>query len=909
MILKKLLAFTAMAGIAGAFVAADLALLYRTYLRADYVRAELESYFGRPVKLGDLTAGVFSGVVASGFEVPGRDRADFLKAERIRITLDKGKLMDGEVSIAAVELHRPLVRLEMDKEGNCELLEFIADVAGRAGTEGAKTGAIPKVHVRHGTLVFSHAAFVKAGVPLTVQNVDANILPFGPGEFVVDGTADAGDLGIWKIDGRINTDSGRLEIRFSTQGLVVGEQTVAGFSEEVGRAYRTYNLKGPVDASVRFTHDAKAARPVQLRAELTARGIEITYANFPYRVVNVEGQIALKDDGIEFHEMRARMWMKDGVETAEEVPGQAPAEIWMNGMTDGYLRESAYKLYFDIRNLPVTPKLRAALQSGAQNVYDMFSPSGSVSGKVEVVKEPGPDLPIVHNIEMEMQSCSATFKPFPYPVTDATGKIILRGDDLRIIGARCRHKEAWFDVDAHLSSIEPDGSIEVMVSGKGIPLDEEARVALPEAVRSVWTHFKPEGKIDLAWKTTRAEGPDKELEYDVTIQPRGLKASYDGVPYPLTDLKGEVWTNAKEVRIDRLAGKHGSANVAVRGTVKGLDRDLPAYELTIDAEEVPIDGELRAALPDEFATMILDIGLKGVVKIDKLSFRKGTEGMRAGQMEYNAKGISLFDASFDAGLEFRDAVAELGNLQGRIDDDQHRLTAQLRPSRLRVEDLSVTNLTGNVMFAGGQLSLQDLEGSCYDGTIKGFVIFIVDTAEHQTSLNVVDIDLLQLTKDTSYAGKNITGKVSGELNLTGTGGDSNSFNGSGQLALKDSELWEVPVFVGIFTKLSLGKKDKFESGFVRFGIDKGTRKLKVRELKFDSRSLKLTSEKGWMDFDGNMRMILHPNFERSGLPALFLKIFDQLIEGTLAISVKGTFKQPDVSVEPSVDILRLIDAK
>ena len=891
--------------IVAGFAALDLLLLKQTYLRPEYVAGEIESLVGRPVRLGDIRLSA-NGITASGFEVPGHDRLDFLKADRIRISLDRGKLLDGQVAIADIDLDGPQVRLEIDREGRCELLDLISEVVGRIGKKGqAKGGAIPKIHVRGGTLVFRHQTLMKGEASLTVKNVTADILPYGPDEFVVDGSVDAGELGIWKIEGRIDTATGRNEIRFSTRGLVLGPHSVAAFGEEVQRAYEMYKAAGPVDASVLFVNNAGEEKPLRLVADVTARGIEITYGNFPYRVVGVEGLIRLKDDGIEFQNMSAKMWVDaEGRETTTPQRGQEPATITMSGMTDGYDKVAAYKLYFDIDHLPVNTKLRNALQPSTQNVYDMFSPTGSVEGKVNVIREHGLGLPVIHNVKMNLVACTATFKPFPYPVTDATGEVELLGDRLFIRNARAQHNGAWFTVNGELTSIEPEGGIKVTVDATGVPLDPAAKQALPPAVRQIWEHFDPVGAIDLHWVTTRPVGPDKELEYDVTIRPQGMKARYDGVPYPLTDVSGEVWTNAKEVRITRLQGKHGPANVGIRGTVSQLDT-VPAYDLTIDAEEVPIDGELRAALPDDFADLMTDINLKGVVKVEKLNFKKGGPDLEEGHVQYTSAGISLFEASFDAGLEYRKAVAELASINGFITEKEHTLSGRIRTGTLLIEDFRIKNLTGNVRLAGGELFLQDLESTCYDGRLKGSVNLNLESKEFVVEMKATEIDLLQLTLDTTMAGKNITGKVDAEMRIDGTGSDSNRFGGHGELVLKDSELWQVPLFVGIFTKLQLGRQDPFESGYVRFDIGRG--RLKVKSGTMHSKSLDLEAEKGsWMDFDGRLGLLLSPSFKDRKWFALPLKLIDQLLEGTMGIRVSGTFKNPDTSLAPKLDIMRMI---
>ncbi|NUN48979.1 MAG: hypothetical protein HUU15_09150 [Candidatus Brocadiae bacterium] len=900
--LRKLLAFGGMFLIVAGLAAVDAVLAHRSFLRKEYVIQEMERLVGRPVHLGSVDFGILDGFVAEKFEIRRRDHGPFLSADRIRLTLDRGRLLTGQVAISSVELTGPRVRLGIGEDGRSDLIDLVSDITRQAAGSGAEGGPIPRIHVRDGEFVFAYAAIMPDGREIAVRDADVNILPYGDHEFVIDGSADAGILGRWIIEGKIDTRTGRSDLRVSTRGLRIGPESVAAFGPEILRVYDMYRGQGLVDAVATGIYDPREAKPLRVVAEITARGISIQYGNFPYKVVNVEGMLRLKDDGIEFQGMQARMWPCDDADGVSEVPipGVPPLEITMNGSTDGYVRESAYTLHFTILNLPVNAKLRNSLEGNAQNVYDMFAPAGSLNGKVEVLKAAGAGSPLVHNIEMDLVDCTATFKPFPLPIREASGQIRLKGHELFIENARCRHKDAWFRVDGHLTSLDNEGGITVTVRTDGVPLSEDARLALPPAVREIWDHFNPSGSIALNWVTRREPGPDKPLTYDVTVSPLGIKACYDGVPYPLENIRGEIWTDAQQVEIRRLTGKKGTAGIEIRGHVTGLE-GTPAYDLTVNGEEIPVDGTLRAALPSDFSDIIDAIGLKGLVKVDKLRFRKGGN-LAEGTARYEAKSVSLFEASFDAGLGFRQGVLELGTIDGSITPDEHRLFAKLQNTSLDVEGYRLRNLSGQVQFLGDQLYLEKIEGTCYDGRVSGRVLYNVADSKWKIEMKAAEIDLLQLTRDSAMAGKNITGKASGGLVLEGEGGDSPTYFGHGHLDFDKSELWDVPLLARLFGVLNFGKKDVFDKGFIDFKV--GSRRFKVVRMLMESRSVDLSSDRGYLDFDGEIRLKMHPSFK--GIPVIG-PILGPLIKGLSAVYIEGKFKDPNVSVMPTMDVDKIFE--
>ncbi|MCC6737659.1 MAG: hypothetical protein IT452_01330 [Planctomycetia bacterium] len=896
MIMRKLLAFALMGLFVATLLAADTVLAYRTFLNRDFVTGELERLVGRRVLLHDISFGPLEGLVASDVEILKRDGSGFLRAGRIRVMLDRTQLLRGKVAIATVELDRPMVRLEITRDGRGELIELVSEIARHAGETQAKGGPVPHITVRDGELVFAYEALMKEGLEIAVRDVDVNILPYGAGEqFVLQGSADASPLGRWQIEGRIDTATGKSDLRLETKALEVGPQTVAAFGDEVQRVYGMYQVRGPVDATVKGTYDPAAEKPVTVVAEAVPRGISVEYANFRYKVLNVVGLMRLKDDGIEFQGMSARFWPRGpGGESAEPVPGAEPIEITMSGSTDGYVGESAYTLHFNIENLPINPKLRGALQHDAANVYDLFNPAGRLRGKVDVIKPHGAGIPITHNIEMSMVDCSATFKPFPLPVTNVTGLIVLRGDELSIEGARARHRDSWFTVNGHLTSIDAEGGIEVTVDTDNVRLSEETRVALPPAVRAVWGHFAPEGSIGFHWVTKREPGVDKELTYDVTVRPRGMKATFDGVPYTVTNITGEVWTDAKRVEVRRIDGEHGKASLQIRGNVDHLDGD-PAYDLSISGTNIPIDGDLRAALPESFKRMMTDMNLKGNVDIQGLTFRKGGPDLVDGESRFDAVLIQLKDGSFDAGLEYRSINADISVQFGSMSPKSSTVRTHIKDASFRIEDLKIQGVRANPSLKDGLLMIDDISATCYDGLLQGNVAFNTETADWKVDLKLVDVDLLQLTRDTTFTGKNITGRAGGELQMKGNGGNSNGFTGQGGVFLKESELYEVPLLVSIFRVMEFaGTRDVFEKGTVTFDI--ADRRFNLKDFLLESKSMDLISDKGFLDFDGKLMLKMNPKIKGLiGVPFKPLQAFSALL-------VTGSFKDPKSRVMLTADL-------
>lgn len=866
---RKLCAFAFMFVLVLGVAAADLALSCAAFVRREFVAEELEKLAGRPVHIERVSFGIFRGFLAEGVEIRRPGRAPLLSAGAIRLTLDPVRLLRGQVAIASVTVEKPFVHLDVLEDGRAELFELVHEISRHVG-EGPP-GDVPRITVRGGSFDYSQAGITGAEKRVSVRDVRADIMPFGPGQVVVRGSLDGGALGAWTFEGPVDVASGKTEVRAETRSLDVCERCLEPFGDAVRTVYRRYNASGPVDVSVSARYDPDASRPLRLAADVAARGLSIEYANFPYRVDGIEGVMRLRDDGIEFRNMSARPG------------GKAPMSITMTGSTDGYVAESAYELDFAIDGMPLDRKLRGALEPATQKVFDMFGAAGAVRGRVKVHKPSGAAERPVHDIDMSLLDCSATFAPFPLPVTQATGLILLRGEALTIQGVRCRHGDAWFRVDGQLTSLDADGGIEVTVDTESLALSTAVKEALPPAVRDVWDHLDPSGRVGIHWETKRAPGADSELCHDVTVKALGASACFDAVPYRLSGLVGEVRTDGKTVHVKGLEGSHGDATIGVRGTVTGLEGTM-GYDLTFDAREIAVDGDLLAALPESAAKTLRDLGVRGRLGVTGLQVRDDGR--------FDAGKVTIKDGSLDAGLDFREMEASL-TLSGR----GNVVHARLADSSMRVAGLKLEHLGAILSLDDGQVHVSDVEGTCYGGRLRAAVAVDPGTSRWALDLSLKDVDMLALTRDTSFIGKNISGKAGGRLKIHGTGGSTRSIRGDGSVDIRDGALWEVPVMAGLFPIVKPERRDVFDRGSGEFYFEDGF--LVARRASLESKTLDLVAEpESWIDMKGRLGLLLRPTVRHSGP-------FGPLLRGVVGVYVTGTFKEPKTKTKAAVDLRRI----
>ena len=89
------------------------------------------------------------------------------------------------------------------------------------------------------------------------------------------------------------------------------------------------------------------------------------------------------------------------------------------------------------------------------------------------------------------------------------------------------------------------------------------------------------------------------------LTPRRLAATPRSVPYRLDQLTGSVTILPDKVLLKDLVAHHGATKVKLSGT--GLTGAQQVWDFTVAADDVPVDDDLRRALPDALADLLKSI--------------------------------------------------------------------------------------------------------------------------------------------------------------------------------------------------------------------------------------------------------------------------------------------------------------
>ena len=121
------------------------------------------------------------------------------------------------------------------------------------------------------------------------------------------------------------------------------------------------------------------------------------------------------------------------------------------------------------------------------------------------------------------------------------------------------------------------------------------RQALPPEVGPVWDRVGVlAGTVDAAVSLSWQNWP--EVKSSAALQLHQVNVRPEAFPYVVEEINGRVRWADSIVTLDSLQGTHGRSPISVNGQVH-VNADQTRLELAIDASDVSLDEDLRAALP------------------------------------------------------------------------------------------------------------------------------------------------------------------------------------------------------------------------------------------------------------------------------------------------------------------------
>jgi AsmA-like C-terminal region len=223
---------------------------------------------------------------------------------------------------------------------------------------------------------------------------------------------------------------------------------------------------------------------------------------------------------------------------------------------------------------------------------------------------------------------------------------------------------------------------------------------------------------------------------------------------------------------------------------------------------------------------------------------------------------------------------------------------------------NLDHVSGGVDWVSNMVALTNVQGAFYHGRISGEAVFDCSPVEGNLvafNAQVTDADLHSLVADLHTATNHLEGRLTGVLDITHANtADPHSWNGGGQVDLRDGLIWEIPIFGFLSPVL-----DTFQKGWGQSRVDRGSATFTITNSLIHSDNLLFRAPavqieyRGTVDFSGQVNATVQAQLLR-GMPlvgpllsialAPFTKLFEYKVTGTLT----------NPKSEPQYDITKLI---
>ena len=684
-----------------------------------------------------------------------------------------------------------------------------------------------------------------------------------------------------------------------------------------------YFPEGTVHLTLRFT-SLDDQRHFHVTANL--ENASFAYYRFPYRLQQVQGRLELTPERL-------------GIQLVA-MAGTQPVEI--RGQVLNPLTAPVTQISISGQRIALDERLvNAVLDTKSRQTLRALHLAGSADVWLGLWQdEPGG---VLHRqMEATLNGCSIRYEAFPYPISDITGRIVMRDDAWSFQELRGRSGAA--EISAYGTLLPQNGSstLRLDFEAKHLPLDNELKGAFRENhIRQLWEELDPAGTVQVRGTLLYTAGEPLDVKLWASPIDRGLTLQPRSFPYRLEGIVGQLRYEAGTLSFHGLRGHHENTEFQADGSCRlsqngGWSLDL--RNLWID--RLIVDRALLMALPEALSRPLARLNIQGplVVRGQFRLIREHDASDRGPGAEMVASAsdsvggsiplqaawdvvITLVQNSMGTSLVF-------GNLNGKIlfqgQYSEGRFTADgyLALDALQVLGLPISRLRGPfrvdnefVIFGGdwavaesaretpmaGQpaKSRQPLTAEIFGGTLSGTGwVRLSDKFEYDVALSLLKSDFTELVREYQSNSSIIRGTLDAAVRLKGQGDDIQGLAGYGNFQLREANIYELPLMIALLKILSIRQPETtaFSESSGQFRI--AGRHVYLDSITFSGDAFSLTGQ-GEVDLDGNLRLIMRAMLGRREIQVPVVKeLFRGASEQIVLVHVGGNLREPIVRREP-----------
>ncbi len=608
--LRKLVAWTAVLTLAIVVGATIAAYYYATEsdALAECIEREVLRYLpGCRVKVLRAKVRPFAGKVTLDFTTISEvgdgpePRAEVATLPYFQVRYDPWAMAKGRFEPREVVLGKPKLRLRRRPDGSWNFQGLLADP-----WPGPKGGATPPIRVTSGVIELEGEGQAP-GAPLAILRdvgieVPARADPDAPFAFELE--AKGGMFDRVQLAGTIDPRTGRVELsKGDLVRLTFSEADRGRLPSEARAALARIGLTGgEVDAGLAsLVYDPAAAPALRYRGSARLRRGLWRCPDFPFPLsdVSVDAEVS---DGL------VRVDSATGSDGATSIR----LEGWF-GLGDP--ARAPFQVRAEANKLELDDRLRAWTPEPFRDLWGDYFPmvaakaQGTSAGRVSAVLRASRATPggeVACDSDVELLDVSLNYRHFAYPLDHIRGKVHATPKRLEFFGVKTLVGNRPLVMNGTVDDPGPEAVARLRFQVDALPIDAALLEALPPEVRGVVDDFKPTGTVRGAADLVRLppltaqDDPQGRVTIDSALEfnpESGCSITWKEMKYPVMNLTGRLEIHPDHWAFREIRGSNGQARIGANGEVRQVGRDRFQVALSLAADNLPFDQQLRDALP------------------------------------------------------------------------------------------------------------------------------------------------------------------------------------------------------------------------------------------------------------------------------------------------------------------------
>lgn len=570
-------------------------------------------------------------------------------------------------------------------------------------------------------------------------------------------------------------------------------------------------------------------------------------------------------------------------------------------------------------------ELIAAMTPAGQALVNSLHPVGGLTLTRGRIEKDQPGAEPRSRWELELNDCSIRYDRFPYDIHRISGQVVLDNGRWDFIGLQGQHGSnqlvchgSWIPETPDI----PEAVLTLQFDCRDVPLNDALRGAvgqLSPPTQRFWDSLRPRGTIDRLQVAVAYGARSRQLDLTVGAEKRSAEGNVESrsislypswLPLRLEDCTGNVQFSRGAFQLDNVSARCGASRVELTGAGR-VHPDLQ-WEVSLsrlNADAMRVDHELIDALPVTLRPALRQLKYRGVLSLNGNGWLRG-RAEQAQQAGWDVL-LDIENGALDNAMKLEHIHGGI-RLTGTKDTQGFQSHGVMEIDSLLTRGLQVTQIEGPLWMDSQQLLLGSGASRARRGAVPRQItaramggqlavdahIAFDDPLRFGADISLDDASVGDFVRTLHAERHDIAGKVYGILRLQGTQAGLHTLQGSGQLRLRQADIYQLPVMMSLLNVLSLRPPDTtaFTSGDVDFRLQGEQMFLDRVEFMGDAITLK---GNGWMDLNRRIKLDCYALVGREELQLPVIRtLLAEASKSILLIQIVGDVNSPQVIRKP-----------